>query len=107
MAEPDDLPAVDPGSSDAGSPDGSTFLDDDNEAFKNQTRRERRELSVTERTSGLNEVLAPKRLASRSVPTSRTQSRTSFAGKAESDKSGPVRPVRWISLPLAEGNERL
>jgi hypothetical protein len=107
MAEPDDLPAVDPDNSATGTPDGSTFLDEDNGGLNNQTRRDRRELSVTERPSGLNEVIAPKRLASRSVPTTRVQNRTSFAGKADSDKNAPVRPVRWISLPMPEGNERL
>lgn len=104
MAEPDELPAVDPA---AGSPDGSTFLDEDKSRLDNQTRLERPELSFTERSSRLNEVIVPKRLASRSLPSANTRNKTSFAGKSETDKSGEGRSVRWISLPMPEGLERL
>ena len=102
-------PAVDPATPDSGTTDtlnGSTFLEDEKAVPADQTRRDQ-PVSLTKRTSGLNEVIAPKRLASRSLPAPAVREKTSFAGKGNSDKAGPRPTVRWISIPLPEGNAQL
>ena len=110
MEEPGgDLPAVDPAAPAEGGLDslnGSTFLEDDKAAPADQTRRDQ-PVSLTKRTSGLNEVIAPKRLASRSLPAPPVREKTSFAGKSSSDKASTRPTVRWISVPLPEGNAQL
>jgi len=56
---------------------------------------------IAEQSSRMDEVIQPRRLASRSVPARRPA--TSVAGT----KQDNAVPVRWISLPMAEGNVRL
>jgi hypothetical protein len=57
---------------------------------------------LAHQSSRMSEVLAPKRLASRSLPSkSKT---TMFAGNAGSDQQAPV---RWISAPAPDGQVRL
>jgi len=103
----DDLPAVEPAPADDGLKlNDSTFFEADDLRPNDQTRTDR-PVSLTQRTSGLNEVIAPKRLASRSLPAAPARGKTSFAGKTPEDKSGSKPPVRWISVPLPEGNVRL
>jgi hypothetical protein len=77
-------------------PDSGTGTDIDK-----STRRDRGYRLVNE-SSRMSEVLAPKRLASRSLP---SQSKpTAFAGNAG---GGHQAPVRWISAPAPEGQVRL
>ncbi len=116
MEEPaGDLPAVDPVAdpaiepAPAGDPfklNDSTFFKADDQKPNDQTRRER-PVSLSERASGLNEVIAPKRLASRSLPAAPARGKTTFAGRTTEDKSSSKPPVRWISVPTPEGNVRL
>ncbi len=108
MDDPAVLPAVEP--DDFGvkpAPGDSTFLDEDALKSDGETRREDSRTSVANRASGLNEVIAPKRLASRSLPSASSRQTSSFAGKTSEDKVRPAAPIRWISLPMPEGNARL
>ena len=64
--------------------------------------------TVLARSSSLSEVIAPKRLATRSLPSvHRTVSSSTLANKLDSDKTDTQRPLRWISAPLPTGNIRL
>ncbi|MFO0974921.1 MAG: hypothetical protein U0996_00915 [Planctomycetaceae bacterium] len=56
---------------------------------------------IAEQSSRMDEVIQPRRLASRSVPSRRSV--TTVAGS----KQDTAVPVRWISLPAPEGNVRL
>jgi len=57
---------------------------------------------LANQSSRLSEVLTPKRLATRSLPSkSKT---TMFAGNAGTDQQAPI---RWISAPAPEGQVRL
>lgn len=56
---------------------------------------------IAEQSSRMDEVIRPRRLASRSVPAARSVS--TVAGTAQDS----VTPVRWISLPLPDGHARL
>lgn len=80
--------------------DGGTFEPDNSAA---RTRE-----AVLARTSSLSEVITPKRLASRSMPSAvKTTSSSKLANTVNNDKSGVKPPMRWISAPLPEGNVRL
>lgn len=96
----DPAPEADPGTG------GSTFFDEDKKPAANETRVER-QLSLKVRPTSLNEVITPKRLASRSLPATRVEGKTSFAGRSGDERSATKPPVRWISVPLPEGNVRL
>lgn len=65
-----------------------------------------RGVTLASRSSGLSEVLGPKRLASRSLLTTPVNRGSAFAGKAGS-RNNAERPVRWISAPPADGQVRL
>lgn len=112
MEEPaGDLPAVEPAIDPApgGNPfklNDSTFFEADDLKPNDQTRHER-PVSLSDRASGLNEVIAPKRLASRSLPAAPARAKTTFAGRTTEDKSSSKPPLRWISVPMPEGNVRL
>ena len=106
MSEIQELPATDPPETG----DGKTFLPPikDETPSGSQTRRESRPKSLAEQSSGLSEVIRSKRLASRSLPAiHRTQPATSFAGRSNGDNVGLNPPVRWISVPMPEGQVRL
>lgn len=106
MPEIQNLPAAEPAETGA----GETFLPPMKEATPSspQTRRESRLKNLAERPSVLSEVIRSKRLASRSLPAiHRTQPATSFAGRSNGDKASVNPPVRWISVPMPEGNVRL
>jgi len=104
--DPLDDKTLDPVETDSGKPiDDKTFLDDtskpDNSASLGRE-------SVIARTSSLSEVIAPKRLASRSLPASHHPASVSkLADKSNNTKSDSPRPLRWISAPLAEGHAQL
>lgn len=83
-----------------------SFLDLDAKA-NDSTKVEEPENSLKTFSSTFNEVVAPKRLASRSLPATNSKAKTSFAGKSSDDKSRSNVPVRWISVPMPEGNVRL
>ena len=100
MPEATELPAVEP------KDDGKTFLDT-NDATEKQTQLERRKKTVAEQSSRLNEVIVPRRLATRSLPSSSAVKPVSWAGKANDDKSRSPRPVRWISVPRPDDQVRL
>jgi hypothetical protein len=91
---------------DPGKPvDEKTFFDD---AAKPDNSAAVRRESVIARTGSLSEVIAPKRLASRSLPASpRSASGSKLAEKSNNTKSDSPRPLRWISAPLAEGHVQL
>lgn len=91
---------------DPGKPvDEKTFFDD--ATRPDNTAALLRE-SVIARTGSLSEVLAPKRLASRSLPANlRATSGSKLADKSNNTKSDSPRPLRWISAPLAEGHVQL
>jgi hypothetical protein len=107
-----DIPPVDP--ADAADPaapmnnpapangDTESFLDLDKKANEAKVQSQLKSVSST-----FNEVVAPKRLASRSLPATGAKAKTSFAGKSSDDKSRSNVPVRWISVPMPEGNVRL
>ncbi len=64
--------------------------------------------TVVARTSSLSEVIAPKRLASRSLPsTARTVSSNNLASKIEGQKKENQKPLRWISAPQPTGHVSL
>jgi hypothetical protein len=110
-----DIPPVDPANpADSTAPmnepapgagDTESFLDLDKKA--NETNVEQIQIPLKSVSSTFNEVVAPKRLASRSLPATASKAKTSFAGKATDDKSRSNAPVRWISVPMPEGNVRL
>jgi hypothetical protein len=96
-------PMIDPT---PGTGDTDSFLDLDKKA-NGSTKLEEPESSLQTFSSTFNEVVAPKRLASRSLPATGSKAKTSFAGKSSDDKSQTNAPVRWISVPMPEGNVRL
>lgn len=100
MPDATDLPAVDPN-------DGTTFLNGESRAMDKHTQIVRRQNSLTERSSGLNEVIIPRRLASRSLPAAGVRNPASWAGKSNDDKAQTGTPVRWISVPKPEDQVRL
>ena len=104
--DPLDEKTLDPVETDPGKPvDDKTFLDDTSEPDNSASLRRD---SVIARTSSLSEVIAPKRLASRSLPAShRPASVSKLAGNSDNSKSDSPRPLRWISAPLAEGHVQL
>ena len=106
MTNPVDDTTTAPTDKDPGTPaDDKTFLNGGN-ANPNEASNGRD--TVLARTSSLNEVIAPKRLASRSLPsTHRTVSNSKVAGKAEGQKSNSQQPLRWISAPLPTGHVSL
>ena len=107
MADPFEVNPVDPiDNSDPGKPvDQKTFFEDTNKPDNTATLRLE---SAIARTSSLSEVIAPKRLASRSLPASqRSASGSKLADKSHNTKSDSPRPLRWISAPLAEGHVQL
>lgn len=86
--------------------DTDTFLDLDKKA-NDSSKTEEPANAFQTFSSTFNEVVAPKRLASRSLPATGSQGKTSFAGKSSDDKSRANSSVRWISVPMPEGNVRL
>ena len=87
--------------------DGTTFLEGESTTSNRDSRKTRRDDSLSDRSSGISEVIAPKRLASRSLPSNSTGSKASFAGKSNDNKRGADAPIRWISIPSPEGQARL
>lgn len=106
MEDPLDGTTIDPVDENPGTPvDDKTFIDG-GKSNPNQTSRRRD--TVIARTSSLSEVIAPKRLASRSVPsTHRTVSNSEVAGKIDGQKTSNQQPLRWISAPLPAGHVSL
>ena len=96
-------PMIDPA---PGTDNTDSFLDLDKKA-NGSTKVEEPESSLQTLSSTFNEVIAPKRLASRSLPATGSKAKISFAGKSSDDKSRTNVPVRWISVPMPEGNVRL
>ncbi|MEZ6035027.1 MAG: hypothetical protein R3C17_18185 [Planctomycetaceae bacterium] len=85
--------------------DEKTFYEDKSNR-DNTTSRSRD--AVIARSSSLSEVIAPKRLASRSLPSGhRSAARSTLADKSSKTQSDAPRPVRWISAPLADGHVQL
>lgn len=89
-----------------GTGETESFLDLDKKA-NDSTKLDQIDSSLQSVSSTFNEVVAPKRLASRSLPATASKAKTSFAGKSSDDKSRSNAPVRWISVPMPEGNVRL
>ena len=89
-----------------GTGDTDSFLDLDKKA-NDSSKVEEPENSLRTFSSTFNEVVTPKRLASRSLPATSSKAKISFAGKSSDDKSRTNAPVRWISVPMPEGNVRL
>ena len=85
-----------------GSGDTESFLDIDKKANEAKVQSQLKTVSST-----FNEVVASKRLASRSLPATSSKAKTSFAGKSSDGKARSNAPVRWISVPMPEGNVRL
>ena len=114
MTDPQDGKTLDPvetdpgkaGETDPGKPvDEKTFFE---ETSKPANSASRGHDSVLARTGSLSEVIAPKRLASRSLPVSHRSAATSkLADKSDNTKSDSPRPLRWISAPLADGHVQL
>jgi hypothetical protein len=106
MSDPLNEEELDPIKPELGNPvDEKTFFDDtstpDNTTYRGSN-------AVMARTSSLSEVIAPKRLASRSLPASlRPVSSSALADKSNNPKSDSPRPIRWISAPLADGHVQL
>jgi hypothetical protein len=100
MPEASDLPAVESG-------DGSTFLGEEKTFLDKQTRTMKPNNTLSQRSSSLSEVLAPGRLASRSLPSTGSVKSASWAGQSNGDKGQPGPPVRWISVPTPDGHARL
>ena len=106
MIEPQDEKTLDPVESDPGKPtDEKTFFEDTSKPDNSASRGRN---SVLARTSSLSEVIAPKRLASRSLPAShRSVSSSKLADKSDNTTSDAPRALRWISAPLPEGHVSL
>ena len=106
MADPLDGKTLDPVESSPGTPvDGKTFLEDTSKPANSASRG--RDVVIA-RTGSLSEVIAPKRLASRSLPASqRSASAGKLANQSNNTKSDSPRPLRWISAPLADGHVQL
>jgi len=106
MTDPQDGKPLDPVDIDPGKPvDEKAFYEDISKPGNSVSRG--RDIVVA-RTSSLSEVIAPKRLASRSLPASqRSASAGRLADKSNNTKSDSPRPIRWISAPLADGHVQL
>lgn len=106
MPDPLDGKTLDPVDSEPGTPvDEKTFFKDSAKPDNSASRG--RDL-VLSRASSLSEVIASKRLASRSLPASqRSASASRLVQKSNSTKSDSARPLRWISAPLADGHVQL
>lgn len=106
MTDPLDGKPLDPVDSDPGtSVDEKTFFDG---TTKPDTSVDRGRDAVIARTSSLSEVIAPKRLASRTfLASKRSVSGSKLADKSQNTKSDSQRPLRWISAPLADGHVQL
>lgn len=106
MTDPLDGKTLDPVDSNPGTPvDEKTFFE---EPTKPDTSASRGRDAVIASTGSLSEVIAPKRLASRSLPASqRSASASRLADKSNNTKSDSPRPLRWISAPLADGHVQL
>jgi len=106
MDDPLDGTAIDPIEKTIDTPtDDKTFI---GEPKSNPNETSRRRDTVIAGISSLSEVIAPKRLASRSLPsTTRTVSNSKVAGKADGQKSNNQPPLRWISAPLPTGHVSL
>ncbi|MEJ7592729.1 MAG: hypothetical protein WKF77_14360 [Planctomycetaceae bacterium] len=106
MADPLDGKTLDPVDSNPGIPvDEKTFFEDTSKPDNSASRGRD---AVVARTGSLREVIAPKRLASRSLPAShRPASGSQLADKSNKTKADAPRPLRWISAPLAEGHVQL
>jgi len=100
MPEASDLPAVESG-------DGSTFLEEEKSFLDQQTRAVKPHSPLAERASSFSEVLAPGRLASRSLPSTSSVRPVSWAGQSNGVKGQSGTPVRWISVPSPESHTRL
>jgi len=86
--------------------DPKTFFDGSGTDRDNSAARRRD--AVIARSSSLNEVIAPQRLASRSLPAmSATHSNGKLATSSDANDAETQRPARWISAPLPVGNVRL
>ena len=106
MTDPLDGKTLDPVDSNSGKPvDEKTFLDDNSKPDSSASRGRD---AVIASTGSLSEVIAPKRLASRSLPANqRSASGSRLADKSNNTKSDSPRPLRWISAPLAAGHVQL
>ncbi len=106
MDDPLDGTSIDPIDETLGTPtDEKTFFEG---GKSNPNEVSRRRDTVIARTSSLSEVIAPKRLASRSLPsTIRTVSDSKVAGKIDGRKADTQQPLRWISAPLPAGHVSL
>ena len=106
MEDPLDGTTIDPADNQLGTPsDEKTFF---NGGQSNPNEVSRGRDTVIAGTSSLSEVIAPKRLASRSLPsTTRAVSNGKVAGKADGQKSNNQPPLRWISAPLPTGHVSL
>ena len=101
MTDPLDPVETDPGKA----VDEKTFFEDPSKPANSASRG--RDAVIT-RTGSLSEVIAPKRLASRSLPVSHRSAATSkLADKSSNTKSDSPQPLRWISAPLADGHVQL
>ena len=106
MADPLDGKTLDPVESNPGTAvDETTFYE---ESSKPADRASVGRDAVIARTSSLSEVIAPKRLASRTLAASRRSAPGSkLADTSHNTKSDSPRPLRWISAPLADGHLQL
>lgn len=105
MEDPLDGTTIDPVDENPATPkDDKTFIDGTTTPSETSRGRD----TVIARTSALSEVIAPKRLASRSLPsTSRSVSSSKVAGKVDSQKKVQQKSLRWISAPLPNGHASL
>ena len=106
MTDPLDGKTLDPVDSIPGKPvDEKTFFEDTSKPGNSASRG--RDMVVAP-SSSLSEVIAPKRLTSRSLPASqRSASAGRLAEKSNNTESDSPRPIRWISAPLADGHVQL
>jgi hypothetical protein len=106
MDDPLDGTTIDPVDEKPVTPtDDKTFIDG---GTPTPSETSRRRDTVIARTSSLSEVIAPKRLASRSLPSlHRSVSNSNVAGKVDGRKSNTQQPLRWISAPLPTGHVSL
>lgn len=114
MTDPLDGKALDPVDSNSDPPadsspgapvDEKTFFEDTSKPDNSASRGRD---AVIARTGSLSEVIAPKRLASRSLPAShRSASGSQLADKSNKTEADAPRPLRWISAPLADGHVQL
>jgi len=106
MTDPLDGKTLDPVEADPGMPvDEKTFFEDTSKPVDSASLRRE---SVIARTSSLSEVLAPKRLASRSLPVSQhSVSGSKLVDKSSKTISDSPRTLRWISAPPAVGHVQL